>query len=87
MVFVVERRTMKFLPTKQFRVIPGCGLVYCDHKNISMNWPKICCSRKFYPPKNTHYTVYMYSDVLLSLTSLPVVYMQVSTALLPISAL
>ena len=57
MVFVVERQTTKFLPTKQYHIVPGCGLVYRDHKNISTNWPKIHCSRKFYPPKNTHYMV------------------------------
>ena len=28
-VFVVERRTTKFLLTKQYRIVPGCGLVYC----------------------------------------------------------
>ena len=27
MVFVVERRTTKFVPTKQYRIVPGCGLV------------------------------------------------------------
>ena len=51
MVFVVERRTMKFLPTKQFRVIPGCGLVCCDHKNISTNWPKNLLLTKVLPPE------------------------------------
>ena len=25
---------MKFLRTKQYRIVPGCGLVYCDHKNF-----------------------------------------------------
>ena len=40
-VFVVERRTMKYLPTKQYRIVLGCGLVYCDHENVSMNCPKI----------------------------------------------
>ena len=48
---------MKFLPTKQYRIVPRCGLVYCNHKIFSMNWPKIHCSRKFYPLKNTHYMV------------------------------
>ena len=56
-VFVVERRTTKFLPTKQYRNVPGCGLVYRDHENFSTNWPKIHSSRKFYLPKNTRYTV------------------------------
>ena len=50
-VFVVERRTTKFLPTKQYCIVLGCGLVYRDHENFSTNWPKIHCSRKFYPPK------------------------------------
>ena len=59
MVFMVERRTTKFLPTKHYRIVLGCGLVYCDHENIATNWPKIHCSRKFYPLKNTHYTVCM----------------------------
>ena len=57
-VFVVERRTTKFLPTKAYRIVLGYGLVFCDHENFSSNWPKIYCSQKFYPPKNTHYTVY-----------------------------
>ena len=35
----------------------GCGLVYRNHENISTNWPKIHCSRKFYPPNNTRYMV------------------------------
>ena len=30
-IFVVERRTMKFLPMKQYCLVPGCGLVYRDH--------------------------------------------------------
>ena len=55
-VFVVE----KFLPTIHYCIVPGCGSVYCDHENFSMNWPKIHCSRKFYPPKNTRYIVYLY---------------------------
>ena len=46
-----------FLPTKQYHIVPGCGLVYCDHENFPTNWPKIHCSQKFYPPKNTRYTV------------------------------
>ena len=57
MIFVVERPTTKFLPTKQYRIVPGCGLVYHDHENYSTNCPKIHCSRKFYPPKNIRYTV------------------------------
>ena len=57
-VFVVERRTMKFSPMKQYRIVPGCGLVYCDHKIFSTNWPKMHCSRKFNPPKNTRYAVH-----------------------------
>ena len=61
-VFVVERRTMKFLSMKHYRIVPGCGLVYCDHEYFSTNWPKIHCSQKFPPPpppppKNTRYTV------------------------------
>ena len=58
MVFMVERRTTKFLPTKQYHIVLGCGLVYCDHENFSTNWPKIHCSRKFYPPEITRYTVF-----------------------------
>ena len=52
---------MNFLPTKQYRIVPGCGLVY-DHENVSTNWPKIQCSRKFNPPKNTRYTVVTASE-------------------------
>ena len=59
MVFVVERRTTKFLPMKQYRNVLGCGLVYHDHENFSTNWPKIHSSRKILPPKNTHYMVPM----------------------------
>ena len=44
MFFVVERRTMKVLTTKQYRIVPGGGLVYGDHENISTNWLKIHCS-------------------------------------------
>ena len=51
MVIVIERRTMNFLPTKQYRIVPGCGLVYHDHETFSTNWPIIHCSRKFYPPE------------------------------------
>ena len=47
-----------FLPMKQYRIVLGCGLVYRNHENFSMNWPKLHCSQKFYPPKNTRYTVY-----------------------------
>ena len=56
-VFVVERRTTKFLPTKRYCIVPRCGLVYRDHEHFSTNCLKIHCSRKFYPTKNTHYTV------------------------------
>ena len=65
-VFVVERQTTNFLPTKQYHTVPVCGLVYHNHQNFSTNWPKIHCSRKFYPPKNTHYTVFMYVQACLS---------------------
>ena len=65
MVFVVERRTTKYLPTKQYCIVPGCGLVHRNHKKFSTNWPKIHCSRKFYPPKNTRYTVIMYRQCAL----------------------
>ena len=57
MVFVVERQTTKFLPTKQYRNVLGYGLVYRNHENVSTNWPKIHSSRKLYPPRNTRYTV------------------------------
>ena len=49
MVFVIERRSTKFLPTKQYRIVPGYGLVYRDHENFSTNWPKTHCSRKVLP--------------------------------------
>ena len=48
---------MKFLSTKHYRIIPRCGLVYRDHKYFSTNWPKIHCSQKFSPLKNTYHTV------------------------------
>ena len=56
-IFVVERPTTKFLPTKQYCIVLGCGLVYHDHENFSTNCPKIHCSQKFYPPKNIRHTV------------------------------
>ena len=59
MVFVVERQATKFLPMKQYRMVPGCGLVYRDHENFPTNRPKVHCSRKFYPPKNTRYTIHV----------------------------
>ena len=34
-VFVVERQTTKFLPTKQYHIVLGCGLVYCNDENFS----------------------------------------------------
>ena len=37
MVFVVERRTTKFLPTKAYHIVSGCGLVFCGHENFSPN--------------------------------------------------
>ena len=57
-VFMVERRTTKIFTHETVLQSTGCGLVYCAHENFSTNWPKIHCSRKFYPPKNTRYTVY-----------------------------
>jgi len=57
-VFVVERQTTKFVPMQQCRIVPGCGLVYHNNEYFSTNWPKLHCSQKFYPPKNTRYTVY-----------------------------
>ena len=67
---------MKFLHTKQYRIVLGCGLVYRDHENIFTNWPKIHCSQTFPPPKNTRYMVYshcptymyMYTEYVLSST-------------------
>ena len=34
-VFVVERQTTKFLPMKQYHIVLGCGLVYCNDENFS----------------------------------------------------
>ena len=51
LVFVVERRTTNFLPTKQYRIVPGCGLVYRDHANFSTNWPKFTAHENFTPRK------------------------------------
>ena len=67
MVFVVERQTTNFLPMKAYCIVPGCGLVYFDHENFFPNWPKIHCSQKFYPPKNTHYTVFDSNPQVLQL--------------------
>ena len=64
MVFMVEKQTTKFLPTRQYHIVPVCGLEYHNHEIFSTNWPKIHCSRKFYPSKNTRYTVlYMYIHI------------------------
>ena len=54
-----------FLLTKQYRIVLGCGLVYCDHENVSTNWPKIHYSRKFNPLKNTRYTVQVCKGVCI----------------------
>ena len=72
MVFVVDRRTTKFLHTKEYHIVPGCGLVYHNHENVSLNWPKIQCSQKFYPPENIHYTVYesLFADSYLECSEL-----------------
>ena len=56
-VFMVERRAVKFLPMKQYRIVPGCGLVYHDHKNFFHELAKNSLLTKIYPPKNTRYTV------------------------------
>ena len=37
--------------------VPHSTRVYRDHENVSMNWPKTHCSRKFYPPQNIRYTI------------------------------
>ena len=74
-VFVVERQNTKFLPTKQYRKVPGCGLVYCDHENFSTNWPKFTAHKNFTPqkiPAIQYYTIiyiivcWLYSSLLLS---------------------
>ena len=46
--------------------VPGRGgLEYRDHNNYATNWPKkIHYSRKFYPPKNTRYTVILVCALL-----------------------
>ena len=33
-VFLVEKRTTKILPAKQYCIVLGCGLEYCDHENF-----------------------------------------------------
>ena len=56
-IFMVERQTMKFLPTKQYRIV-GRSHTYCTvTKKISMNWQKIHCYKNFTSPKNTCYMV------------------------------
>ena len=47
MVFVVERRTTKFLPTKQYRIVLGCGLLYRNHKIHSQMLTKILPLEKY----------------------------------------
>ena len=39
---------MKFLPTKQYRIVPGCGLLY---ETFSTNWPKFTAHENFPPEK------------------------------------
>ena len=38
---------MKFLPTKQYHIVLGCGLVYRNDENFSTKFPKSYCSQKF----------------------------------------
>jgi len=42
---------------KQYCIVPGYGLEYSDHENISINWPKNSLLTKPLPPKTTRYTV------------------------------
>ena len=55
--FEVERQAIKLLPTKHYHIVPGCGLVYCDHETFSINCPKFTAHENFTPLKNTRYTV------------------------------
>ena len=67
MVFVVERRTTRFLPTKVYHIVPGRGLVYCDHEKI---FPKLAknslLTKTLLPEKYPLYGMYkpMYSLVI-----------------------
>ena len=61
--FVVFMNT-KFLPTKQYHKVPGCGLVSRVHKNIYTNWLKIHCSRKL--PNNN--VLYLFTQQLFSIS-------------------
>ena len=51
-VFMVERRTTKYLPMKQYCIVPGCGLVYRDHKTGQ----KFTAHEKYLP-----YVVYVHT--------------------------
>ena len=49
MVFVVEKRTMKFVPMKQYRIVwGGEGR---DHNNYATNWPKKFTTHEILPPE------------------------------------
>ena len=39
---------MKYLPMKQYRIVLGCGLVYCDHEKFSQ---KLTAHENFTPRK------------------------------------
>ena len=49
MVFVVEKRTTKYLPTK--RLVVAWGVVYSDHENFSRNSLNFDFHENFAPRK------------------------------------
>jgi len=58
-VFVVERRTTKFIPTKEYRIVPECGLVYRDHERTGQKFT----AHENFTPRKISATRYVVSTV------------------------
>ena len=66
MVFVVEKQTMKFLPTKQCHIVPGVWFRVPRPRKFFHKLAKNSLLTKILPPKDTHYTV---CDALLQIST------------------
>jgi len=51
-----EANHEKFLLTKQYRIVPGCCLVYRDHENFPQTDPNLLLTKILPHKKNTGYT-------------------------------
>ena len=68
-VFVIERRTTKFSPMKQYCIVPGCGLVYHKNEKFFPELAKNSLLTKILPPKK--YPLYGSTTIaLFSITEL-----------------